>query len=442
MLDSKYRSILAMAIPLMGSTFIQSVVMITDSSFMSRYSTIDFDAAGNGGLLYITLFIILIGLNDGAQILMARRIGQEKIQSLSKVFSTTLFTNLIVGLVLFLGMQFILPVAIESFTTNPMVAVAEIKFIEVRSFAVFFGMITLAISAYFMANGKTMVVLVSAAITAVSNILLDYALIFGEYGLPEMGITGAALASTIAEGIGMIFLFIVLARSKFANEQRLFHDMGIKLSSIYELLKLSSPIMFQGLIALSTWTVFFTWIEQMGTYELTVSQNIRSLYFLAFVPIWGFASTTKTYVSQYLGKGDLIGIKIVQRRIQILTLGFLFLFFHGAILYPETLIKMINPVEEYVQDSADILRFISGSVIIYGMGMVYFQTINGSGNTRYTFLVELASVLVYLVAAYILIKEVKASIFWIWSVEYIYFATMALFSIAYLSLSSWHKKQI
>lgn len=442
MLDSKYRSILAMAIPLMGSTFIQSVVMITDSSFMSRYSTIDFDAAGNGGLLYITLFIILIGLNDGAQILMARRIGQEKITSLSKVFSTTLFTNLIFGLILFLGMQFILPAAIESFTTNPLVAEAEIRFIEVRSFAVFFGMITLAISAYFMANGKTLVVLLGAAITAISNIWLDYALIFGEHGLPEMGIKGAALASTIAEGIGMLFLLAILVKSKFAKEQRLFHDMGIKMNSVYELLKLSSPIMLQGLVALSTWTVFFTWIEQMGTYELTVSQNIRSLYFLAFVPIWGFASTTKTYVSQYLGKGDLAGIKLVQRRIQLLTIAFLLLFFHGAILYPETLIRMINPVEEYVQESADILRFISGSVIIYGMGMVYFQTINGSGNTRYTFLVELASVLIYLIGAYILIKELEASIFWIWSVEYIYFATMALFSIAYLSLSSWHKKQI
>lgn len=200
--------------------------------------------------------------------------------------------------------------------------------------------------------------------------------------------------------------------------------------------------MLQGLIALSTWTVFFTWIEQMGTYELTVSQNIRSLYFLAFVPIWGFASTTKTYVSQFLGNNDLQGIRIIQKRIILLTLAFLVLFFHGALLYPETLIRMINPNETYVQESADILRFISGSVIIFGIGSVFFQTINGSGNTRYTFFIELVAVILYLALSYFLIKVYNLSIYWIWSVEYIYFISMAGLSIAYLSLSSWHKKQI
>ena len=74
--------------------------------------------------------------------------------------------------------------------------------------------------------------------------------------------------------------------------------------------------MLQGLLALSTWTIFFTWIEQTGEHELTVSQNIRSIYFLAFVPIVGFGATTKTYVSQYYGNKDFDSIKIVQKRIQ------------------------------------------------------------------------------------------------------------------------------
>ena len=76
--------------------------------------------------------------------------------------------------------------------------------------------------------------------------------------------------------------------------------------------------MLQGLVALTTWTVFFFWIEQMGVFELTVSQNIRSLYFLAFVPIWGLGATAKTYVSQYMGKEDFDSVKIAMRRIQLL----------------------------------------------------------------------------------------------------------------------------
>lgn len=442
MLDLRYRTILAMAIPLMGSSFIQSIVMITDSSFLSRYDVVEFDAAGNGGLLYITLFVVLMGLNDGAQILMARRIGQQKSQALAGIFGTTLLTNFFFALLLFAGMQWVLPQIIHWYTAHTDVAQAEINFLRIRSFAVFFGVISLAINAYFMALGKTLIVLMNALVIALSNVGLDYVLIFGKMGLPAMGIEGAALASTLAEGLGMIFLLVVLSLHPSRKEHALFSQLRANAKGMKELLRLSSPIMLQGIVALTTWTIFFAWIEHIGKHELTVSQNIRALYFLAFIPIWGFASTTKTYVSQYLGKGDFESIRIIMRRIQLLTLLFLLLFFHGAVLYPEQLILLINPEAAYLEDSVEILRFVSGSVLIYGVSSVYFQTINGSGNTRYTFFVELISVLIYLGSAYLLIKVYAVDIFWIWSVEYIYFVSMGGFSIAYLRFFNWQKKQI
>ena len=442
MLDLRYRTILAMAIPLMGSTFVQSVVMITDASFLSRYSTVAFDAAGNGSLIYITLFIALVGMSDGTQILMARRIGQKKEDLLARIFGTTLFTNLILVLFLFLLIQWAIPDLILSYTRHSDIAQGQIEFISIRGYALFFGIITLSINAYFMAMGRTLVVLLSAIIIAVSNIGLDYLLIFGNNGFPTMGLKGAAWASTIADGIGMLFLLIALTMSSSQKRHKLFSQLSFNFVSMKELLKLGSPIMLQGVVALSTWTIFFAWIEQTGKHELTISQNIRSLYFLAFIPIWGLGATTKTYISQYLGKGDYASTKIIIRRVQLLTLAFLVLFFHGAILYPEKLIALINPNVEYIKESADILRFVTGSIIIYGLGSVYFQTINGSGNTRYTFFVELISVVLYLVTAYLLIKVYKVDIFWVWLVEYVYFASMGLFSIAYLKFFNWQKKQI
>ena len=442
MLDLRYRTILAMAIPLMGSTFIQSIVMITDSSFLSRYSTVAYDAAGNGGLIYITLFIALVGMSDGTQIMMARRIGQQKENLLARIFGTTLLTNLIMVLVLFGLIQVVMPKLIMSYTEHEDIALGQIDFINIRGYALFFGIITLAINAYFMAMGRTMIVLGNAAVIAFSNIGLDYLLIFGNNGFPEMGLKGAAWASTIADGIGMLFLFIVLVFSKSQKKHQLFSQLRFNMNSMKELFKLGSPIMLQGVVALATWTVFFAWIEQMGKHELTISQNIRSLYFLAFVPIWGFGATTKTYVSQYIGKGDTESIRIIIRRIQILTMAFLVVFFHGALLYPEKMISLINPNIEYLEESASILRFITGSIIIYGLGSVYFQAINGSGNTRYTFYVELFSVLIYLFAAFLLIKVYEVDIFWVWSVEYVYFTCMGLFSIVYLRFFNWQKKQI
>ena len=426
----------------MVSSFIQSVVLITDSSFISRYSTDAFDAVGNGGLIYITFFMALVGMSDGAQIIIARRIGQKNTDAIGRVFGTSVFSHFFLAIALFLFLQFIMPNFLNSYSKHADISLLQGEYIRIRSYALFFAMISLAINAFFLANGKSWVVLISALITATSNVILDYLMIFGKGGFPEMGLQGAAWASTLADFSGMLFLVIFLIFSKERKEYQLFSHFSFNLASMKELFKIGSPLMFQGFLALATWTIFFTWLEQTGKFELTVSQNVRSIYFLAFVPIWGFAGTTKTYISQYIGRGDLHSLKIIQRRIQFLTLIFLFLFFHGAVFYPEKLIEMINPELAYIEKSAEILRYISVSIFMYGFFSVYFQTINGSGNTMASFMIEILCAIVYLLASYLLIKVLQVDVRWIWTNEYIYFGTMGILSILYLRFFDWKKKVV
>lgn len=442
MLDLKYKTILSVAVPLMISSFIQSIVLITDAAFISRHSTLAFDAVGNGGLIYVTVFMALAGMGDGAQILIARRIGQENTGALGRIFGTSIITNFLLALLLFVLIQNFMPDLLNLYSKHQDLSFLQGEFIRIRSFALFFAMITLSIQAFFIANGKTWVVLIAALITASSNVILDYLLIFGYGGFPEMGLQGAAWASTIADGMGMLFLAVFLIFSMERKQFKLFSHFSFNFDSFKELFKIGSPLMFQGFIALATWTVFFTWIEQIGKFELTVSQNIRSIYFLAFVPLWGFAGTTKTYISQYIGRGDFDSLKTIQRRIQFLTIIFLFIFFHGAIFYPETIIGFINPAEEYIAKSAEIMRFVACSILMYGVFSVYFQTINGSGNTIISFSIELICVAVYTIAAYLLIKVFRTDIFWVWSVEYVYFGTMGILSILYLRFFNWKKKEV
>jgi len=439
-LDLKYKTILSVAVPLMVSSFIQSIVLITDAAFLSRYSTLAFDAVGNAGLIYITVYMALAGMGDGAQILIARRIGQENTNAIGRIFGSSIVSNFMIAFVLFLIIQLVMPDLLNYYSKHKDLAHLQVEFIHIRGFALFFAMITLSIQAFFLAIGKTWVVLIAALITASSNILLDYVLIFGEWGFPSLGLKGAAWANTIADACGMLFLVIFLIFSKERKKLKLFAHFSINLPSLKELFKIGSPIMFQGIIALATWTIFFTWIEQIGKFELTVSQNIRAIYFLAFVPIWGFAGTTKTYISQYLGKGDLDSLKIIQRRIQLMTVISLFIFFHGALFYPKQLIGFINPAEQYIDKSAEIMRFIAGSIMMYGLFSVYFQTINGSGNTMVSFTIEAICVAVYTLTGYLLIKVFQVDIFWIWSVEYVYFGCMGLLSILYLRFFDWKKK--
>lgn len=440
MLELRYKTILGVALPMMVSGFIQSIVLITDAAFISRYSTEAFDAVGNGGLIFVTMYMCLLGLGDGSQIIIARRIGEKRPEEIGRVFGSSILINFCLASLLFCFLYFVMPSAIIAYSKNQGIAGMQGDYIQFRSFALFFLMITVAIQAFFLAKGKTVVVLIAAIITALSNVFLDYVLIFGEMGFPEMGLKGAALASTIADGLGMLFLVVYLYFSDEKHKYDLFSFFSYNWNSIKELLKVGSPLMLQGFLALGTWTLFFTWLEQKGQFDLTVSQNIRSIYFLAFVPLWGFAGTTKTYVSQYLGAKKFDKIPVIQRKIQLLTIGFLILSFHGAILYPEKLILMINPEEIYMKKSAEILKLISCSVLLFGIVSVYFQTIHGSGNTVHSMLIEFLTVFIYSIFSFLFIKCWNFDVYWIWTVEYIYFGVMGLLSILYLRFYNWREK--
>ncbi len=442
LLPITYRSILGVALPMMVSGFIQSIVLITDSAFISRYSVEGFDAVGNAGMAYITFYMMLLGMSDGAQILMARRIGESREDQLGRILNATWVILGVLAVIFFTILTLFIPSWISAYSRNQEVASLQGEFIRHRSFALFFCMITLGFQAFYLARGKSWVVLVAALITASTNILFDYLLIFGIGVFPEMGVAGAATASSIADGLGMIFLVVFTLSSKENYAYHLFGTMKGVWLELKELINIGTPLLLQGFSALFTWTLFFTWIEQMGKYQLTVSQNIRSIYFLAFVPIWGFAGTTKTYISQYIGAAKQKDLPRIQRRIQLLTLLFMLLTFHGAVLYPETLISIINPHEQYLKDSSAILRLVAGSILLFALVSVYFQTIHGSGNTVASMTIEIISVGVYTLSVFLFIKVWAFDIYHVWTVEYIYFGTMGLLSYLYLKIFTWNNKRI
>ncbi|WP_107037945.1 MATE family efflux transporter [Brumimicrobium mesophilum] len=440
-LSISYKQILKVALPLMLGTFIQSIVMITDASFLSRYSTLSFDASGNAGLIYVTLFMGLTGLGDASQIIMARRIGQGESKALNSTFQSALFIIFCFAILFFYLIQNHIGDMLMGYSKNKKLAQEQIDFLSVRSYGFFMGVLMLALNSFFMATGKTWVIMVSTAFFATSNIILDYLLIFGFWGIEPMGVKGAALASVISEGLTVIVLLVLLFRSKERKIYEIFSKFQVTIKSLRRLLNVGMPLVIQGFFALATWTIFFTWIEQLSTYDLTVSQNIRAIYFLAFVPIFGFGATTKTYVAQYMDSADKTIIPRVVKRIQFLTMLFLLAIFHGALLYPEQLVSVINPVEVYIEDSAYILRMIFGSILIFGISTPYFQTINGSGNTRVSLAIEILAMIAYIIYAYFTIKVWNWSIEAIWTVEYLYFISIGGLSLLYLTLFNWRKKE-
>lgn len=424
---------------MMGASFIQSIVLLTDSAFLTRYDNDAFAAAGNAGLIFVTLFMFITGMSDGAQILISRKIGEKNYGAIGRILSNSQISLLGLVSILFVLTYFYMPSFILSYASNPKIGHLQGEYLSIRSIALFFALIQLPLQAYYFAWGRSLIPFTATLITAFGNVFLDYSMIFGNFGFPEMGLQGAAWASTISDGFGAFFLLSYTILSKEHIKNKLFQTWNLQWESIKELFKISVPIIFQGTMALMIWAIYFAWIEQRGVFEVTVSQNIRSIYFLAFVPVFGFASTTKTYISQYYGARKIETIPIIQKRLILMSLTSMFIVFHGGFMYPEFLISLVNPNELYIPKSAETLRFVSFSMFLFCIGSILLQSINGIGRTHITLFIEMIITSSYLLYSYFTICVWNWDIKYVWSVEYIYFGLMIILSYSYLKFSDWKK---
>jgi MATE family multidrug resistance protein len=438
-LNIDYRSIMTVAFPLIIGNFIQSLVLITDMAFLSHLGELEYDAVGNAGLIYITFFMIALGFGDAMQIVMARFIGNSQVNAVSKTFQSGLLSMMILATIFFVVLQFVIPNWLANYAHNPDIGRLQNEFLSVRSYSIFISLMAYALMAFLLAVGKTKIVFITSIVMSLVNIFGDYVLIFGEWGFPKLGVEGAALASMFADISTLVILAIYFTKSKWIKDYQLFQKMNLEWNSAKQLFKVAWPLMLQGFIALGTWTFFFMWIEQKGSRDLEISQNIRVMYFLAFIPIFGFAATTKTYISQLLGAKNYTAIPIVQRRILFLVIATLLLFFHGGLLYPETLLSVVNPRTDVNAESARILQQVFPAILVFAFTSVFYNTISGSGNTKVTLLIETLCVALYLISAYVFIFVFHWSIDKVWYVEYIYFSTLALGSLIYLKFFDWKK---
>ena len=434
-----FKSIFRMAVPVMLGSFIQFIIAITDTAFLGRIDELALNTVGNAGLIYLTLFITVQGLSEGLQILFARRHGENNPHACRELWWT--------AVPLFLGLAVVLLAAIflvngplmDLLISDPLLARSMDDFLQVRSLAFIPGFMQLIILAYYMGVARTAIITYSMAITALFNIVLDYGLIYGAFGLPEMGMQGAAWASAIAETASFAFcLAYALADRRLGYLWR--RPLTRKLLRFRNMLRVSSPLMLQRFASMSSWTLFFIFIEKMGSHELAISQIIRTLYFLAFIPIMGFSTTTRTYVSHYMGRSDYRRVIGSIRKLALYGSLTTLVLIHGFWFYPATIIGWITNDHTLVADTIPVLQVISFSMILFAATGVIFNAVSGIGDTRRAMWIEIGCIAIYLTGTYFFaVHDSTPSLLVVWCMEFVYFGSLGLASFVYFLYVPWKK---
>ena len=436
------RNIFNISYPIFLTLIAQNIINVTDTAFLGRVGEVEMGAAAIGGVFYIAIYILGFGFSMGAQILIGRRNGEKNYAQIGPIFNNGLFFNFLLGLVLFVLAWRFMPVLMTFFVSSEYVYQASLDYLDWRIFGLFFSFVNVMFRAFFVGITKTRVLTISAVITAVTNALFNYLLIFGKGGFPEMGIVGAGIASVIAEAITFLYLAFYLLTRGNTKQYGLFKFKKIDFKAIKQILDLSLFIMFQYLTSVAVWFAFFVFVESMGERPLAVSNVGRSLCMLLMVFGSALATTTSTLVSNLIGAGQKEQVIPFVNKMTKITLVVMLPPILFAFVFPELFARIYTNDLELIEASIPVIQVVALSLIACSVGNIIFNALSGTGNVRTACAIDIATSFLYLGYIYYTAIINPTTVAVVWLSEFVYWIPIAVLSYWYLLKGNWRKKEI
>jgi putative MATE family efflux protein len=415
---------------------------ITNNIFLGHYSQHALAVASITGVYYLIFAMIGFGLNTGLQTLISRRAGENRPEEIGKIFAQGVFISLIIASVGILLTWFVAPLILKNLLHSPQVAKDAITFLRIRVWGLPFLYIYQMRNALLVGTNNSRYLVSGTLAETVANIIFDYLFIFGHFGFPEMGLNGAAVASIIAEFIGMFVIFVVIHYKGITKRFNLFSHFQWNSEYAKTILSVSLPLIFQLAISLISWEYFYILIEHHGQTALAVSNVMRNIFGLISCVTWALASTTSSMVSNIIGQGKPEQVRPLIWRVVKISTSMSFIIALLLNLFPGTLLSIYGQEKAFTEVAIPVMRVVTSAMIFMSFSGVWLNAITGTGNSRVTFLIELITIVIYCIYVYLVLEKYNLSITYGWMSEWLYWLSIFSFSYLYMRSGKWKNKVI
>jgi putative MATE family efflux protein len=367
------------ALPIMGGMMSQNILNLVDIGMVGRLGDAALAATGIGSFTNYLAISFIIGLSAGVQALAARRLGEERHSETAIPLNGGLLLALLMGIPLCLVLIAATPWAFNFLTDDPAVRELGTPYLQVRIASMVAVGMNFSFRGYWSAIHMTGVYLRTLLIMHAINIFLNWVLIFGNLGAPELGVFGAGLATTISLYIGTALYFFFAFRH--AVDKGFLHGMPSR-STLWQQFRLSLPSSMQQLF-FSAGLVTLVWIiGQIGTAEVAAVNVLMTFHITAILPAFGVALAATTLVGNALGRDDVEDAERWGWNCAAMT--FIYGIALSLLLIPlaEPLlgIFLTNPETRRL---AHLPMILWASVIAFDTaGMVLMNALIGAGDTR------------------------------------------------------------
>ena len=437
-----YRHIWKVAYPILISLLMEQLIGMTDTAFLGRVGEVELGASAIAIVYYSILFMLGLGFSVGAQIIIGRRNGEGRFDETGKVFWNGLYFLLGLAFMLILASEAFSPWAMKLLVSSNDIYEAALSYVRWRLPGMVFAFITSIFRAFYIGTTQTRTLTLNSIVMVISNVFFNWVLIFGHFGLPAMGITGAAIGSSLAELVSLIFFIIYTRVSCDRVKYGLDKPARFSMSELRNMMPVCTWSMVQHTISVSTWFVFFLYIEHLGERALAISNITRGASGLIWVVLMAFSSTCSTLVSNIIGEGHQDKVMSLVRRILKLSYGIVGSIILIYCLFPEAIARIYTDMPDIVQASAPALIVMACSYLFHVGGQVLFLAVSGTGNTQTAFKLEIIALAVYMVYCTIVISWMKVDVAICWTAEFVYGGMLMLCSWIYMRSGRWKNRSI
>lgn len=443
-LDTGYKQILGMALPISLALLVPQVNFITNNIFLGHLGEKELASAGITGVYYLIFAVIGNGLNNGMQALISRRAGQNLPHEIGRLFVNGIWIAVAIAFAGIAITYAFAPLILRSVIHDPAIAEQSIGFLMIRIWGLPFLYLYVMRNALLVGTNQTRLLVWGTLAEALTNIVLDYSLIYGRLGLPQLGFNGAAYASIIAEGMGLLVIYAVIHLKGLHRAFQFFDDdrAALNVQQMKLILVQSSPLILQYCISIVSWEFFYILVEHHGSRALAISNTMRNIFGIFGVFSWAFASTTNSMVSNIIGQGrhDEV-IPLIKRIINISTSISLILCVLLN-LWPDFVFSVYSQGEEFIADAIPVVRVTSVALIMMSFSTVWLNAVTGTGNTVINLTIEFITVIIYSVYVYLVLEYFRLSVTIGWISEWVYWICMFSMAYAYMKSGRWRSKVI
>ena len=405
-------AILLLAVPMILELSLESVFALVDIFFVSKLGSNAVQTVGLTESVITLVYSLAIGLSTAATAMVARRIGEKNPEAAAHAGMQALIMSLIATVFISAAGIIFAPDILRIMGATPVVIKEGAVFTRIMLGGSVVIILLFLINGIFRGAGNAAIAMRSLWIASIINIILCPAFINGWGPLPELGLKGAAIATVIGRGTGVLYQCYFLFKGKKGSISLGKEHFIIDFPLMKSLVKIAWPATFQFIIASGSWIVLAHLVAVTGGTHASAGYQIAIRNMVFFIlPAWGLSNAAATLVGQNLGaKQPDRAEKSV-----LLTTKYNAIFMSGVMLlfifFARPIISFFTTVPEDLKFGAQALQIMGTGYIFYGIGMVMIQALNGAGDTKTpTWINFFGFWLFQIPLAYLLVKVFKLGV--------------------------------